>query len=706
MNAEYSSFRAACLLTAAAVLGRAHAEAPPAGKADLMTVKKRIYASRLPAADDTRTATQAAGHAKSISPDGTWKDVDYRSRQPSSWPAARHLGRLRVMAGALRQPGGEMAGNAGLKAATLRGLDHWLKKDYRNPNWWWNEIGVPMQLGQVLVLVDRDLTPAQRAAGVRIMKRSRIGKTGQNLVWLAGNQVVWGCLAGDAKAVESAFKRMAAEIKVAGGDREGVKPDWSFWQHGRCLYSGGYGKGFSCDGAYFAMLAAGTRFAFAPEKIGVLSSYILDGQQWTVRGRALDYGTIGREISRPGAGRTGTLIQACRYMLKLKPPREKEFADLLDRLENGPEKARAPLVGNRHFWRSDFMTHHRKGWYASARMFSSRVDNTDTPCNQEGLLSHHIADGANFVMRRGDEYAGIFPVWDWRLVPGVTAEHPKGRLSGNPRSRGKQAFVGGVSDGEYGLAAMQLARGGLSAHKAWFFFDREYACLGAGITCKSKAPVLTSVNQCLLKGGVLSSAGKLAAGEHRPAAPGWVHHDGIGYVFGKGSRPVLRTGEQAGSWHRLRKASPKTPVKLDVFGLRLEHGAGPKGASYVYTVAPGVTAAEMPAYAKGTGVEVLSNTSALQAVRHAKLGIIGAVFAKPGTVRAGDGLSLGVEEPCLLLVRTRPQLRVTASNPLNRPLKLKVTVSLPGGAPRTFTLDLPGGEKAGSSTTLPARNRR
>ncbi|MHC4915914.1 MAG: polysaccharide lyase 8 family protein [Planctomycetota bacterium] len=674
----------------------------PAERKDLDTVKQRIYESLLPAAGDTRAAGRAAGYAKSVSPEGTWKDVDYRSRQPSSWPTAGHLRRLRVMAGALRQPGGKMAGNAGLKAATLRALDHWLKKDYRNPNWWWNEIGVPMYLGHVLALTDRDLTPAQRAAGVKIMKRSKIGKTGQNLVWLAGNQVVWGCLAGDAKALETAFKRMAAEIKVAGGDREGVKADWSFWQHGRCLYSGGYGKGFSRDGAYFAWLAGGTRFAFAPERIRILSSYILDGQQWTVRGRALDYGTIGREISRSGAGRTGALIQACRYMLKTKPPREKELADLLDRLENGPEKARAPLVGNRHYWKSDFTVHHRKSWYASARMFSTRLDNTDNPCNSEGLLSHHIADGANFVMRRGDEYAGVFPVWNWRLVPGITAEQPEGRLRGTPRSRGKGAFVGGVSDGEYGAAAMQLARGKLSARKAWFFFDREYACLGAGITCASQTPVVTSVNQCLLKGDVIASGKKLAAGEHRPTVPGWVHHDGVGYAFGKGSRPVLRFGEQGGSWHRLRKASPKTPVKLDVFNLRLEHGAGPKNGTYSYVVAPAIPAGEMPAYAKGAGVEVLSNRPDLQAVLHTGLGIVGAVFAKPGTVKAGDGLSITADKPCLLLVRTRPRLRVTASNPLNGPLKVKVTVSVPGGTPRTFTLDLPSGEKAGSSVTLPA----
>ena len=33
--------------------------------------------------------------------------------------------------------------------------------------------------------------------------------------------------------------------------------------------------------------------------------------------------------------------------------------------------------------------------------------------NDEGKKSHHLADGFTLLYRRGDEYADIFPVWDW-----------------------------------------------------------------------------------------------------------------------------------------------------------------------------------------------------------------------------------------------------------------------------------------------------
>ena len=46
-----------------------------------------------------------------------------------------------------------------------------------------------------------------------------------------------------------------------------------------------------------------------------------------------------------------------------------------------------------------------------------------------------------------------------------------------------EPFVGGVSDGEYGVSAMNLSHISLplSAQKSWFFFDDEVVCLGSGI---------------------------------------------------------------------------------------------------------------------------------------------------------------------------------------------------------------------------------
>ena len=664
---------------------------------NLAVVKSRIYESLLPAAGEKSLADQARAYMKSMSPQGTWKDIDYKDKTLSGWLTAGHLNRLITMAQVYRRPNGALAGNAELRAAIIKGLDHWLVKDYRNPNWWWTQINVPRMVGKILVLMERTLSPGQLATGVRIMKRSKIGRTGQNLVWLAYNQVTWGVLAGDEKATADAFKRISREIRIAPESQEGVKADYSFWQHERCFYSGGYGMDFSEDSAFLAWLANDTRFTFPNASIRIISAYLLDGQQWMVRGRTFDYGATGRAISRPfHQDRSSSLVVACRRMMEVDTERKTELAAFLDRLQNWPEKTKVPFNGNRHFWKSDFMTHHREAWYASARGFSTRIDNTDHPHIGEGQLNHHIADGVTFIMRRGDEYKSIFPVWNWRRIPGITAEQagPLGKV----RVSGMRSFVGGVSDGDFGLAVMDFARGKLGLKKSWFFFDREFVALGAGITCDSDNQVVTSVNQCLLRGEILSAGKKLPEGTHGLVGPAWVHHDGIGYLFPETCAATLLAGKQTGSWHRIRRASPKTKVELDVFSLWIDNGKKPEGAKYAYVVAPGVAAPEMPAYARDPGMEVLGNTASLQAVQHKKLRILAAAFYKPGKLSTTDGLTVSVDQPCLLLLREdKDGIRASLSNPHNQKLTVNLTVARAGAAPVGRKFELPDGEKAGSS---------
>jgi len=116
------------------------------------------------------------------------------------------------------------------------------------------------------------------------------------------------------------------------------------------------------------------------------------------------------------------------------------------------------------------------------------------------------------------------------------------------------------------VAAFDYARVNVRARKAWFCFGDLVVCLGAGILCKGKYPVTTSVNQFWLKGNVATSAGKIKQGARQTApAPGWVHHDGVGYVFpGKGA-VRLEAGPTEGNWHRIDSRRPNKTETADVF---------------------------------------------------------------------------------------------------------------------------------------------
>jgi len=464
-----------------AVVGEGETQNTAAASNDLNTVRQRILKPLLAPVPE-ETVHTLVGALKS---DGSWPDIDYRDRGRAGWKTVQHLSNVTTLARAFRFPGSNLQGNESLRGSVLRSLDYWLSRDFKNLNWWWNQIGVPQALLPTLLLIEKELSAEQRSRALAILRRAGIGMTGQNLVWVAEITAGLGILENDPKLIATAYQRIADEIRIS--TREGIQPDFSFHQHGPCLYNHGYGAAFAVDCSRIATQVAGTRFAFPSETIALLGSLILDGSQWMTRGGTTDFGGEGRGITLRGQNASYLSI-AARNMLQFPTGREKEFRDLDARAAGQPAP---PLVGNRHFWRSDLMTHHRPNFYASARMFSSRVANTDGAYNGEGLKSHHIADGCNVLLRTGREYQDIFPVWDWQKIPGATIEQ-RAELTGSPRRMGQTSFVGGVSDGEYGLAACEGERDGLSARKIWFFFDDAYACLGAGITCVSNGPVVTT----------------------------------------------------------------------------------------------------------------------------------------------------------------------------------------------------------------------
>ncbi len=681
-------------------------EKPMDSTADLATVKTRLrerILAGIRAGDPGSSVNQQRA-------DGSWPDIDYADRGRARWAPAGHMSRLLALAGAFARNGKlTPEGKAAAQQAVEKGLRYWYAKDYRCPNWWYNTIGIPRLLYRILLIMEDDLPAEVVRGGIPLLARAKLGMTGQNLVWVAECTIARGCLEGKPGVVREAFDRIAREIRITGG--EGIQADFSFHQHGNQLYSGGYGRGFSRDCPYFAALARGTAFAFPEEKIDILAGYLLDGQQWLVRNRVFDYSACGREITRSGGGYSSGLGNACRDLARLDHPRGGELEAFAKRLEKGTGPETPALNGNRHFWRSDLMAHHRDGFYTSVRMTSKRLIQTET-CNGENLIGQLLSDGVNYLYLTGEEYRHIFPVWDWKRLPGITAE-----LDGKPpRTRGgtgTRTFAGGVSDGDRGLAAMDFARGALSARKAWFFFDREFVCLGAGISCANPNPVVTTLNQCLLNGeirvGEGTGAGRIVTGEQRISGARWCHHGGVGYVFPRPVELAIQARSRKGTWRTINRPASKAPVRKDVFCAWIEHGKGPRNAAYAYIVAPGLSAERIGEYARSPGVKVVRNEPDLQAVWHPGERTAGLAFYGAGSCELPAWLTVAADTPCLVLLREigPGKLRMAVSNPENEPLVVTLTVNAElageGCVWRAETgrtaveFRLPGGLHAGSS---------
>lgn len=682
---------------------------------DIALVRSRYVASVLPSAsDDAYLRAQAAGNAASLRPDGSWPDIDYSATARSRWVTADHLDRVLVMAKAARADRDAGHPNIELEACVLLGLKWWDEHDYRNPNWWWNEIGVPQLMGEIGNLMLDQIPSAERERMVAIMMRSDWHRwTGANLTWGTGIEVARGCMENDSAAVAEGFSHMFAEIKIVSQPQDGIQQDDSFHQHGQQLYNGGYGLDYANDLSRFISYSWGTQFQIPADKMAIFSAYLLDGQQWFLRQGGFDYSVMGREITRavpePGPGdRTGGPISpvgvAYRMgkvlaLLAAEPtPQQQELQAFVDRLEDKPDAR--PFIGNKQFWCSDYMAQRRAGYFTSVKMLSTRMLNGEL-VNSEGKKSVHLSDGVNFLYLTGDEYRNIFPVWDWTKLPGTTAI--QGTLIPGERNsihaRGSTSFDGGVSDGAYGAAAMDLERGGLSAMKAWFFFDDSYVALGAGISLANDTQhsVATDVNQPLLRGDVLTSenAGPLPQGTHtyQSAHRVWVYHDHVGYVFAPHTRLVVTAGPQTGAWSDIGTGST-APLTEQVFNLWIDHGTAPTNGSYAYVVLPNVTPKQMAEKAKTADLRILENSRNTQAVYNRALKLAEIAFRRAGSLSTPLG-RVTADHACLLLVRkTAEGWKLSASNPENLPLTLHVTVKH-----KRTEIQLPGGNFAGSTVS-------
>jgi chondroitin AC lyase len=624
--------------------------------------------------------------------DGSWDGIDYGHQSRENWDAVRHftLG-LQPLTVAYASPVSPLHRDERLRTALIRGIDFWLSGDFRNPNWWYQHIGLPGYLfGPTLLVMREHLSKEQRDKATDILsrcdlKRHEHWRTGGNCLFDCRAGLVFSLFTGDAELVSRIYSRMLyKELHVTPPEGSGVKEDFSHWEHGNLLFNHGYGALLLTEGGRLLALARQASIPVHEPTLAFLSDYLLNGCQWMVRGLFLDFAADGRAVASPAsskgngttaAGSATYLAVGARYLLRAGTPRRAEIETLINR-EHGQAPA---LAGNRMFHISDFMTHHRPAFYLSIRNFSTRTINTEI-CNLANRLGHHLGEGSIYLVRRGDEYDGIFPVWDWNKVPGTTTNlsalddaavdenpdsgwfpclNPEDEGYGRARLRvsriGRSDFVGGVSDGSVGVTCLDLKVLSLRARKSFFCMDDGLMCLGSGITDTQPAPVVTTVNQCRLKGEVhvIEANGqmrKLRTGTHALPGARLVWHDGVAYVFAPNQRVVCVKQPQLGHWKRLNFNQSDTLLKMDVFTLWLEHGSCPSDASYAYRIIPGVTLAQAEKLWQDESVKVLSLTASLQAVRDSRSGMIGAVFYKPGVLWLTNGLNVHVSHPCAIML--------------------------------------------------------
>ena len=583
------------------------------------------------------------GYLQAQLPDGTWPDINYADTRRSGWEPKIHTERALELAKVYKSKSSKFFGDPDVRRAIHSALAYWFSAKPKSLNWWNNEIGVPKTLGNLFILIEDELSPAEMSGAIEVMSAARFRMTGQNKVWLAGNILTRALLQNDSALVRQARDTIASEICL--GRAEGIKPDWSFHQHGPQQQFGNYGLSFVSGMSFFARLFRGTSMSFDQAQMDILSNLINKGYRWVIWNRMMDVSSLGRQLFHNAQIHKGYALSFVAADLGI---------DGFARMGN-------TLTGHRHFFDSDFAVHRAKNWMCTVKMSSARVIGTER-VNEDNIQGYYLGDGATYYYVDGTEYLNVFPFWDWRKIPGVTAYEDNGTPLPDIRknkSRNRSAMVGGLEANGSGMAAMDFDRDGLKARKAWVMTDSIVVCLGAAIESDSTLAVTTSVDQRLRRRPLTRyNDGKWEKIEGKALCPpGLYHHDRTAYILT--DSVIAESAVREGQWHSVMLLYTPETIEGEIVSLHLNHGVQPRGGRYVYAVVPDCTPEQAAKMAEKKPFTVLRNDGDAQVVDMGD-GIWAAVYAS-GSVDLGDGRSFFAAQPGMY--HLSKNLMIDKSNP-------------------------------------------
>lgn len=616
--------------------------------------------------------------------DGTFEGIDYSNENRSQWKMAEHLSQTRTIARAYASGNHPLYRDAAVGKAIRNAVNWWSSKQPFNSNWWWNDMWVPEAIGETLLLAP-DLFPEgpERSAALRVCRQAKFlpRYTGNNRVYIAQNIFLRALLERNIRPLNEAAAVLSEEIRFAPAENKtkdsfgGIRADGCYHLHGPQVQFGNYGCEFLKNVAGWANIWRDTHWQFSPEQWEIIRHLAFNGFRWVLWHGRMDLLACGRQLGRNAPAAKGKAVLAAFRLLREADQNHREaYDEVLDQNVDNTDT----LVGNRHFWNSDYMVHRRPGWYAAVRMNSVRVRPIEDGINWDNALGRYFSDGVCLVTRTGREYDNITAVWNWTRLPGTTLPAtPVGstrqlrwtlRPQGRSRQLGETEFVGGVTDGIRGVAVFTMNLDGVKATKAYFFDTDAVYQLGTDIISTSPYEVATTVNSCI-------RSGEIKQGD------GWFHHDGIGY---RGKELTLSTGRRTGDWRILEGGLSKPlPETRELFHLQINHGVKPDRASYCFAILPGATPEETANWQNG---KVLSNTGSIQAIQFNDE-MVGVIFHHPGKLG-----NFETRTPGAFLIKGRKVIAVDPTAKLK-----KMNIMLDG---ISKTVKLPSGEMGGTGVEV------
>ncbi len=595
-----------------------------------------LYKTKIPSRHDAEELYSTLSESD-ISGLYFWRDIDYTDNNPAQWCANKHHSRILTI---LRGYGEKKLRDGEFVKKIVGAVKFWLHHDFKNSNWWYNEIGIPLGFADIGIMIYDAVDDEARSAFATIVSNGSMTNLpnafsppnwdgrwiGANLIWTAGITIKYALLTGDVDTLRYGIELASRELCV--GAVEGIQSDGSFFQHARLLYSGGYGRSFAYSIAQLAYILDGTQYQFPREKLDIFLTHILDGLRHMTVGGYLDWQCVGREYVRPGMVAVNILKDAVKLMAKTEDmPRGDEISEYLAEICGTRQKE----DGTKYFDVAHTLCHRSHGIYVGTRFVKSGLRSSEI-CNDENLLGANLGYGTTTcIMKRGDEYYNIAPIWNYSRIPGTTSRtqsdeelraNPDWSLAPYPSDVG-----GGAQKGSRALVYEQCIHDGVEALCAYFAFEDGFVCLGTGIrdTSGKNEALVTTIDQRRIFGEMFE-------------ADFAFYIDGICYMTLDGKDIVDRTQKVVGKWTRNNpNHGDNEEVTDEVLTLEIHHKAGEE-SSYAYLICEEDNEPE---------IEVLRNDKKAQAIRLPDGSVMAVVYEKTELCEGGKVYDCGtVIEEC------------------------------------------------------------
>lgn len=680
---------------------------------DFQTIMGRIFDDYQNTPSTSNLDANVANLLSNHQSNGSWPDISYSDQSQTNWSPDIHIKRIGILTKAYTRSSSNYFEKSSLHSKIASSMEYWTNLDPAptSTNWWFRSISVPLEVGRILISMRQSSNGISKQLETAMMEwmlksvpiTTPPGKDGSNLTDICQHFIMRACLLQDADLLNHAVTQSSNSIFITTG--EGIQRDNSYRAHGPQLYIYGYGREYLSGIRNIAVNTTGTKYAIPAEKVTIISDFTRNGFIKTSRGAFADYNAFGRGISRINATQSdvGLIEQIRNFDLETH---EEEYDLAIQAMRGKLPLDIAFKASFTHYWRSDYTVHHRPKYMFSVNTVSTRTVKTEMG-NGENIKGHYLTEGSNFIAVDGDEYFNIFPVWDWNKIPGTTipesTSYPSRPTWGN--NPGETDFVGGVSDGIYGVSTFRLDDYQSEAKKSWFFFDDEVVALGAGITSTANQNLNTSINQSLLKGPVTISRNQreeeLSNGSHHfSSGLEWIWHAKIGYIFPQESNVKITNQTQTGSWSSINQAQSSESIAREVFKLWIDHGINTSESNYAYIVVPGLDHPNQVANYDIQNIQILANTDSIQAVHHQGLEILQVVFHHAGVLKFGE-FEVKSNNPCILLIKSpnKSSAQIVAADPTQSLLgSLRIGLKFPNDATfKMAEIELPSGDLAGSS---------